>query len=170
MKTQENCLKKKWNLKLPLNLTKSQLDPALLPFLSSLSHLFPFQQQFQEPIFQDQSRNLVRVLLLLLLLLLPLLLLPRLLLPSPSSSCTHQVDTAKSFFDDSFNPCNFAFLIIAIRPLLFQIFHSSPHSSLKDFSTRSTQLLQQKRCNQTPEPLDRALLMVMFFCLPCPEQ
>ena len=145
-----------------------KLDPALLPFLSSLSHLFPFQQQFQEPIFQDQSRNLVRVLLLLLLLLLPLLLLPRLLLPSPSSSCTtHQVDTAKSFFDDSFKPCNFAFLIIAIRPLLFQIFHSSPHSSLKDFSTRSTQL---QRCNQTPEPLDRALLMVMFFCLPCPEQ
>ena len=60
-----------------------------------------------------------------------------------------------------------AMFIIAIRPLLFQIFHSSSHSSLKDFSTRSTQL---QRCNQTLEPLDRALLMVMFFCLPCPEQ
>merc|ERR1719341_1258333 len=39
---------------------------------------------------QDQSRNLVRLLLLLLLLLLPILLLPQILLPSHPTSCTHQ--------------------------------------------------------------------------------
>jgi len=39
---------------------------------------------------QDQSRNLVRLLLLLLLLLLPILLLPHLLLPSHPTSCAHQ--------------------------------------------------------------------------------
>merc|ERR1712037_1073720 len=43
---------------------------------------------------QDQSRNLVRLLLLLLLLLLPVLLLPQILLPSHPSSCTHQEEAS----------------------------------------------------------------------------
>jgi len=43
---------------------------------------------------QDQSRNLVRLLLLLLLLLLPILLLPQILLPSHPTSCTHQEEAS----------------------------------------------------------------------------
>ena len=75
--------------------------------------------------FQDQSRNLVRLLLLLLLLLLPVLLLPQILLPSHPSSCTHQVSTKSKSFQffqlESFKPPNFAFLS-TFQPALSSIF------------------------------------------------